>query len=201
MNTAALLLLAIAVPRMASVSGYTVHFNLSSEVPFEETEVETSRSRTLSMLPLALLLSGPALALAVGTLKPALLALGLLYLTMFGLTYLPIVGEVLEASFRALGSSVRDSVSPVFGSDLLRAAGLDSDVCRTRAICEITEEAVHKYPTMAAMLRSLTGAVQAQGNDGSVLKGLLGGLSGLGCESLYSSCAHSPFDRLIKSLS
>ncbi|KAH6931112.1 hypothetical protein HPB50_022222 [Hyalomma asiaticum] len=170
--------------------------NLSSEATTDVAE--ESRSLPVSLVPLALALAGPAVAVALGTLKPVLLALGLLYLSLFGLTYIPGVGDVLQASFRTFSAIVTDSVSPDVGRDLLRVVGLDTEACRTRAVCEITEDAVRKYPTVAAMLRSLTGAVQAHGNNESVLKGLLGGLSGLGCESLYSTCSQSPFGRFLK---
>ncbi|KAH7954198.1 hypothetical protein HPB49_016428 [Dermacentor silvarum] len=126
--------------------------------------------------------------------------MGLIYLALYGLTYVPVIGELLQASFRAFGAVVTDSVSPTVGQDLLRVVGLDTEACRTRAICEITADAVRKYPTVAAMLWSLTGAIQAHGSNEVLQKGLLGGLSGLGCESLYSTCAQSPFDRLLRTM-
>ncbi|XP_075547511.1 uncharacterized protein LOC142581962 [Dermacentor variabilis] len=197
MHALALSFLVVLLPRLALVSGSSVRFNLSSD-----TDVtEASRSIPVSLFPLALALAGPAVAVALGTLKPVLLVLGLLYLALFGLTHVPVLGDLLQASFRAFGSVVVDSVSPDLGRDLLRVVGLDTEVCRTRAVCEITEDAVRKYPTVAAMLRSLTGAVQAHGNNENLLKGLLGGLSGLGCESLYSTCSQSPLGRFLKNTS
>ncbi|KAL1477099.1 hypothetical protein MTO96_036022 [Rhipicephalus appendiculatus] len=100
-----------------------------------------------------------------------------------------------------MGAALTDSVPPNVGRDLLRVVGLDSEACRTRAVCEITEDAVRKYPTVSAMLWSLTGAFQAHGSAESILKGLLGGLSGLGCESLYSTCSKSPLKKILKSRS
>ncbi|XP_077557916.1 uncharacterized protein LOC144173308 [Haemaphysalis longicornis] len=185
---------------LTSVCCYSVHFNLTSDATALDT-VEASRSLPASLLPLAVALAGPVVAVALGTLKPVLLALGLVYLSLFGLTFVPVVGDVLQSGFRAFGTAVTDSVSPTLGRDVLRVAGLDTEVCRVRAVCEVTEDAVRKYPTVAAMLRSLSGAVQANGEHESLLKGLLGGLSGLGCESLYSACAQSPFDRFFKALS
>ncbi|XP_037517435.1 uncharacterized protein LOC119394219 [Rhipicephalus sanguineus] len=197
MQAVTLASLLVLLPRLAMVSGSSIMFNVSSEATTTDVS-EASRSIPVSLLPLALALAGPAFAVALGTLKPVLLALGLLYLALFGLTYVPVVGELLQASFRTFGAIVTDSVSPDMGRDLLRVVGLDTEACRTRAVCEITEEAVRKYPTVAAMLRSLTGAVQAHGNNESVLKGLLGGLSGLGCESLYSTCSQSPIGRFLE---
>ncbi|KAL1468088.1 hypothetical protein MTO96_025650 [Rhipicephalus appendiculatus] len=161
MQAVALASLLILLPRLAMVSGSSILFNLSSEATTDVAEA--SRSIPVSLVPLALAVAGPAVAVALGTLKPVLLALGLLYLSLFGLTYVPVVDALLQASFRTFGAIVTDVVSPDVGRDLLRVVGLDTEACRTRAVCEITEDAVHKYPTVAAMLRSLTGAVQAQG--------------------------------------
>ncbi|KAH7945965.1 hypothetical protein HPB49_018113 [Dermacentor silvarum] len=197
MHVLALSFLVVLLPRLALVSGSSVQFNLSSETDI----IEASRSISMSAFPLALALAGPAVAVALGTLKPVLLALGLLYLALFGLAHVPVVGELLQASLRAFSSVVLESMSPDLGRELLRVVGLDTEACRTRAVCEITEDAVRKYPTVAAMLRSLTGAVQAHGNNESLLKGLLGGLSGLGCESLYSTCSQSPLGRFLKNTS
>ncbi|KAL1467621.1 hypothetical protein MTO96_042036 [Rhipicephalus appendiculatus] len=153
------------------------------------------------MLPVVLALATPAIVVALGTLRPVLLALGLVYIMLFGLTQIPIVGDLMQTAFRVMGAALTDSVPPTVGRDLLRVVGLDSEACRTRAVCEITEDAVRKYPTVSAMLWSLTGAFQAHGSAESILKGLLGGLSGLGCESLYSTCSKSPLKKILKSRS
>ncbi|KAH6936206.1 hypothetical protein HPB50_014986 [Hyalomma asiaticum] len=177
------------------LAGY-VRFNVASDV---SNDVNASgRSNPMVMLPLVLALATPAIVVALGTLRPVLLALGLIYLVLFGLTQVPIVGDLMQAVFRSMGDAVTDSVPPSVGRDLLRAVGLESEACRTRAVCEITEDAVRKYPTVSAMLWSLTGAFQAHGSAESILKGLLGGLSGLGCESLYSTCSKSPLDKLLR---
>ncbi|KAH8022670.1 hypothetical protein HPB51_000970 [Rhipicephalus microplus] len=188
--------LLVLLPRLVIVSGSSIMFNISSEATTDVAEA--SRFIPVSLVPLALAVAGPAIAVALGALKPVLLALGLLYLSLFGLTYVPVVDHLLQASFRAFGAIVTDSMSADVGRDLLRVVGLDTEACRTRAVCEITEDAVRKYPTVAAMLRSLAGAVQAHGNNENVLKGLLGGLSGLGCESLYSTCSQSPISRFLR---
>ncbi|KAH7954200.1 hypothetical protein HPB49_016430 [Dermacentor silvarum] len=199
MQVLTLAMIVALLPHLALVNGYSVYLNVTSE-PSTDAAV-ASRSNPETLFPLALALAAPAIAIAVGTLKPVLLALGLIYLALYGLTYIPVVSEMLQATFRAFDSAVADSVSPSLGRELLRAVGLDTEPCRIRAVCEVTEDAVRKYPTVAAMLRSLTGAVQAHGNNESLLKGLLGGLSGLGCEALYSTCSQSPFDGFLKTTS
>ncbi|XP_054930386.1 uncharacterized protein [Dermacentor andersoni] len=199
MQVLTLAITAALLPQLALVTGYSVHLNVTSESSVDGAVA--SRSNPVTLFPLALALAAPAIAVALGTLKPVLLAMALIYLTLFGLIYVPVVGELLEASFRAFDSVVADSVSPSVGQDLLRAVGLDTEACRIRAICELTEDAVRKYPMVAAMLRSLTAAVHAHGNNENLMKGLLGGLSGLGCEALYSTCAQSPFDGFLKTAS
>ncbi|KAH7954199.1 hypothetical protein HPB49_016429 [Dermacentor silvarum] len=199
MQVLTLAMIVALLPHLALVNGYSVYLNVTSE-PSTDAAV-ASRSNPETLFPLALALAAPAIAVALGTLKPVLLALGLIYMALYGLTYIPVVSEILQASFRAFDSAVADSVSPSLGRELLRVVGLDTEPCRIRAVCEVTEDAVRKYPTVAAMLRSLTGAVQAHGNNESLLKGLLGGLSGLGCEALYSTCAQSPFDGFLKTTS
>ncbi|XP_037567993.1 uncharacterized protein LOC119448854 [Dermacentor silvarum] len=199
MQVLTLAIIVTLLPHLALVNGYSVHLNVTSESSTDAAVA--SRSNPETLFPLALALAAPAIAIAVGTLKPVLLALGLIYLALYGLTYIPVVGEILHATFRAFDSAVADSVSPSLGRELLRVVGLDTEPCRIRAVCEVTEDAVRKYPTVAAMLRSLTGAVQAHGNNESLLKGLLGGLSGLGCEALYSTCAQSPFEGFLKTTS
>ncbi|KAH6937111.1 hypothetical protein HPB50_025572 [Hyalomma asiaticum] len=192
----ALAIIVALLPYVTLVNGYSVYMNVTSDVP---TAVgEASRSEPASLVPLVLALAAPVVAMALGSLKPLLLAVGFIFLILFGLTFVPFIGEALQASFRAIGDVVTDSVWPTVSRDLRRVVGLDTEACRARAVCEITEEAVRKYPTVAAMLRSLTIAVQAHGKHEDFLKGLLGGLSGVGCESLYSTCAQSPFDGLIE---
>ncbi|KAH7968496.1 uncharacterized protein LOC119381824 [Rhipicephalus sanguineus] len=198
MHILALAIIIGLLPQLAVVDGY-VRFGLAADVSNEIHQ--TSRSNPMAMLPVVLALATPAIVVALGTLRPVLLALGLVYLMLFGLTQIPIVGDLMQTAFRVMGSALSDSVPPNVGRDLLRVVGLDSEACRTRAVCEITEDAVRKYPTASAMLWSLTGAFQAHGSAESILKGLLGGLSGLGCESLYSTCSKSPLEKLLKSRS
>ncbi|XP_065306422.1 uncharacterized protein [Dermacentor albipictus] len=196
MQLLTLAVIIVLLPGLAvkPVVAYSVNVNVTSDV------AETSRTAPMALFPLALALATPAVAIALGALKPVLLAMGLIYLALYGLTYVPVVGDLLQFSFRAFGAAVTDSMSPGVGRDLLRVVGLDTEACRTRAICEVTADAVRKYPTVAAMLWSLTGAVQAHANNDVLQKGLLGGLSGLGCESLYSTCSQSPFERLMRTM-
>ncbi|XP_029850905.2 uncharacterized protein LOC8036166 [Ixodes scapularis] len=172
--------------------------NLSEE---SSSEVSVARNLPVAILPLALALVGPLVAVFFGSLKPVLLTLGLVYLLLFVLTFVPTLGAMVQTGFRAFGDTLAAAIPPTIGEDLLKATGLDAEECRTRAVCEITEDAVQRYPTVAAMLRSLSGAVRAQDGSKFVLKGLLGGLSGLGCESLYAVCKRSPFERVLKALS
>ncbi|CAN8000676.1 unnamed protein product, partial [Ixodes hexagonus] len=172
---------------------YSIHLNLSEEAT---TDVSVARNLPIAVLPLALAIVGPLVALSFGSLKPVLLSLGLVYLLLFGLSFVPTLGAIVQAGFRAFGDTLSRTVPPTIGEDLLKAVGLDAEECRTRAVCEITEDAVQRYPTVAAMLRSLSGAIKAQDGSKFVLKGLLGGLSGLGCESLYAVCKQSPFERV-----
>ncbi|XP_037276599.2 uncharacterized protein LOC119169671 [Rhipicephalus microplus] len=196
MHLLALAILIGLVPQLAVVDGY-VRFSVASDVSNEIHP--TSRSNPIAMLPVVLALATPAIVVALGTLRPVLLALGLIYIMLFGLTQMPVVGDLMQTAFRVMGSALSDSVPPNVGRDLLRVVGLDSEACRTRAVCEITEDAVRKYPAASAMLWSLTGAFQAHSSAESILKGLLGGLSGLGCESLYSTCSKSPLEKILKS--
>ncbi|CAN8006965.1 unnamed protein product, partial [Ixodes pacificus] len=176
---------------------YSLHLTLSEE---SSSEVSVARNLPVAILPLALALVGPLVAVFFGSLKPVLLTLGLVYLLLFVLTFVPTLGAIVQAGFRAFGDTLAAAIPPTIGEDLLKATGLDAEECRTRAVCEITEDAVQRYPTVAAMLRSLSGAVRAQDDSKFVLKGLLGGLSGLGCESLYALCKQSPFERVLKAL-
>ncbi|KAH7968497.1 hypothetical protein HPB52_009016 [Rhipicephalus sanguineus] len=191
-----LTLIAALLANVALVNGYSVYINVTSEAPTDV--VQASRSDPALPFPVVLAFAAPVIALALGALKPVLLAVGLIFLTFFGLMFVPVLGEALQASLREFGSALTESLPPSLGRDMLPVVGLDTEACRTRAVCEITEEAVRKHPTVAAMLRSLTAAVQAHGNSESLLKGLLGGLSGLGCESLYPTCAQSPFDEFLE---
>lgn len=166
-----------------------------------DPNTSAARSMSVALLPVLLAVIGPAVAIISGALKPILLFMGVIYLSLFSLTYVPTVGTVLQSTFRSFGDAVTSAVPLHVGEDLLRVVGLDGVECRARTICEITEEAVQKYPTVGAMLRSLSGSVQAQEGSQFVVKGLLGGLSGLGCRSLYSECAQSPFEKFVRALS
>ncbi|CAN8000164.1 unnamed protein product, partial [Ixodes hexagonus] len=179
-------------------SAYSIHLNLSEE---STTDVSIARNLPIAIFPLALAVAGPLVAVFFGSLKPVLLSFGIVYLFLFGLTFVPTLGAIVQSGFRAFGNTLAAAVPPTIGEDLLKAAGLDGEECRSRAVCEFTEDAVDRYPTLAAMLRSLSGAVKAQDGSKFVLKGLLGGLSGLGCESLYALCKQSPFEKIRKALS
>ncbi|KAG0415002.1 hypothetical protein HPB47_007807 [Ixodes persulcatus] len=152
----------------------SIHLNLPEE---SSSDLSVARNFPVAILSLALALVGTLVAVLFGSLKPVLLTLGLVYLLLFGLNRLPRFWRHPDGRHTS-----------EIGEDLLKATGLDAEECRTRAVCEITEVAVQRYPTVAAMLRSLSGAVRAQDCSKFVLKGLLGGLSGLGCESLYAIC-------------
>ncbi|XP_040063158.1 uncharacterized protein LOC8036519 [Ixodes scapularis] len=171
-------------------------------LPEESTiAVSSARSFPVAAFPLALAIIGPLVAVFFGSLKPLLLSFGVFYLFLFALTFVPTLSAIVQSGFRAFGNTLAAAVPPTAGEDLLKAVGLDGEECRTRAVCEITEDAVQRYPTLAAMLRSLSGAVMARDGSKYVLKGLLGGLSGLGCESLYATCKQSPFERVMKIMS
>ncbi|KAL1481884.1 hypothetical protein MTO96_034129 [Rhipicephalus appendiculatus] len=195
MPLAPLTLIVALMANVAFVNGYGVYVNVTSEVP---TDVQASRSDPALPFPVLLALGAPVIALALGALKPVLLIVGLIFLTLFGLMFVPILGEALQDTLREFGSVLTDTLPPSLGRDMLRVIGLDTEVCRSRAVCEITEEAVRKHPSVEAMLRSLTTAIQAHWANGSLLKGLRGGLSGLGCETLYSACSLSPLDDFLE---
>ncbi|XP_029832471.3 uncharacterized protein LOC8033373 [Ixodes scapularis] len=194
----AVLFVLVSVSFAGICTGYSLHLNLSEETV---TDVSVARNLPLAILPVALAIAGPVIAILFGSLKLVLLSFALIYLFLFGLTFVPTLGVHVQSVFRALGDTLTAAVPPTIGEDLLRSAGLDAEECRTRAVCEVTEDAVRRYPTVAAMLRSLSGAVQAQEGSKFVLKGILGGLSGLGCESLYDACKKSPLEKVLKALS
>ncbi|CAN7997492.1 unnamed protein product [Ixodes hexagonus] len=183
---------------MSSSAGYSIQLNLSEE---STTEGSMARNLPLAIIPVVLAIAGPVAAVLFGSLKPVLLSFGLVYLFLFSLTFVPSLGGHVQSVFRAMGDTLTAAVPSTIGEDLLRTAGLDAEECRTRAVCEVTEDAVRRYPTVAAMLRSLGGAVQAQEGSKFVLKGILGGLSGLGCESLYAVCKKSPLKKVLKAFS
>ncbi|EEC14070.1 secreted protein, putative [Ixodes scapularis] len=136
---------AVSMLVFLSVTGNSQAYslNLSEE---SSSEVSVARNLPVAILPLALALVGPLVAVFFGSLKPVLLTLGLVYLLLFVLTFVPTLGAMVQTGFRAFGDTLAAAIPPTIGEDLLKATGLDAEECRTRAVCEITEDAVQRFP-------------------------------------------------------
>ncbi|XP_064487782.1 uncharacterized protein LOC135399978 [Ornithodoros turicata] len=124
---------------------------------------------------------------------PLVVVYALLYLVFTGISYLFLgLGNTVVSKIRLLGSALNEvSVSNVSDTAFEYIKVYEPD-CKLRFVCEVSEKAVERDHMFALVLRIVT-AVGSSG--GPFVEAVLGGLSGRGCQVLFSSCEYSPLRR------
>ncbi|KAG0444918.1 hypothetical protein HPB47_013235 [Ixodes persulcatus] len=87
----------------------SIHLNLPEE---SSSDLSVARNFPVAILSLALALVGTLVAVLFGSLKPVLLTLGLVYLLLFGLSFVPTLGAIVQTGFRAFGDTLTAAIPP-----------------------------------------------------------------------------------------
>ncbi|XP_065297322.1 uncharacterized protein [Dermacentor albipictus] len=124
---------------------------------------------------------------------PLVVVYAALYLVFSGMAYLFLgLSGSVASRVRALGS-ILDAVSVVDVSDsAFSYIKVHEQECRLRFVCELSEKAIERDHMFALVLRvvSILGSA-----GGPYVEAVLGGLSGRGCDLLFSGCDYSPLRR------
>lgn len=121
---------------------------------------------------------------------PLIIIYAILYLVFTGVSYLFLgLGNTVLAKIRLLGSALGEVSIHNASDTAFEYIKVYEPECRLRFVCEVSEKAVEKDHMFALVLRIVT-AVGSAG--GPFVEAVLGGLSGRGCQVLFSACAYSP---------